>query len=201
MSGLALSVMTALLAAAPEEVAAGARGPAIRITLARGSDREQAARAQLQRLLETYDLAKYARAPEVVFEQGAVNHAFPVLTLNVWHADAPDDLLASYVHEQIHWHLRERDRDQRQAVAELRRLYPKAPVGLPDGAVTAYSTYGHLVTCLLEVDALRRLLGPERAAGVLGRKRHYLWIYRTVIEDEGRIAAVVRRYGLGIERQ
>ena len=75
-------------------------------------------------------------------------------------------------------------------------MYPGAPVGLPEGADTAVSTYGHLVDCYLEIQADRLLIGPERTGVVISNKGHYTWIYKTVLEDEPRIAAVVRRHHL-----
>jgi len=171
----------------------------VRITVARGTEREKATKATLEQVLPSYDLSKYTFTREVVIEEGALSHAFPVLTLNAGFGKASDDLLAAYVHEQIHWHLREHDSEQRRALGELSRMYPGAPVGLPDGAESAYSTWGHLVTCYLEIQAMRRLLGPERADAVIGRKRYYHWIYRTVLADETRIAGIVRSHRLGIE--
>jgi hypothetical protein len=173
-------------------------GQPVRIVVAKGSEREQATKAQLEQVFDSYDLTKYTFTREVVIEEGARNHAFPVLTLNARFADSGDALLASYIHEQIHWHVREHDIQQRRAVAELRRMYPGAPVGLPEGAEIAYSTYGHLVTCYLEVQGIRGLIGRERAAAVISRKTHYVWIYRTVLLDEERIGLVVRRHGLGV---
>jgi len=70
---------------------------------------------------------------------------------------------------------------------------------LPEGAETGFSTYGHLVTCYLEIRAVRELVGADRAAAVIRRKNHYTWIYRTVLSSEARVAAVVNRNGLGIE--
>ena len=173
-------------------------GQPVRVAVARGTAGEQATKQRLEQVLGSYDVTKYTFTREAVIEEGARNHAFPVLTLHAGFADS-DDLLASYIHEQIHWHLREHESRQRRAVAELRRLYPGAPVGLPEGAENAYSTYGHLVTCYLEVQAIRKLLDRERAAGVISRKRHYLWIYATVLSDEERISSLVRIHGLGIE--
>ena len=121
------------------------------------------------------------------------------MTLNARFADAPDDLLSSYVHEQLHWHLRDRATQQQAAVAELRRMYPNAPVGLPEGADTLFSTYGHLVDCYLEIQADRRLIGAERTAAVISRKGHYTWIYKTVLQDEPKIAAVVSHHQLDIK--
>jgi hypothetical protein len=70
-------------------------------------------------------------------------------------------------------------------------MYPGAPVGLPEGAENAYSTYGHLITCYLEILAARELLGVERASTAIAHKGNYTWIYATVLRDEKNIAAVV----------
>jgi hypothetical protein len=170
--------------------------PAIKIDLAHGTDAERQTKALLEQLLVSYDLSKYSFTRQVVIEERAVNHAFPVLTLNVRFAHSADELLSSYVHEQLHWHLRARGADQQQAIVELRRMYPGAPTGLPEGADTAVSTYGHLVDCYLEIQADRQLIGPERTSAVISDKGHYTWIYKTVLQDEPRIAAVVRRHHL-----
>lgn len=175
-----------------------AQVPAVTIDLARGTEREHATKRTLDQVLATYDLKKYTFTRRVVIEEGAVNHALPVLTLNVRFASSPDELLSSYIHEQLHWHLRDRSLEQRAAIAELRRLYPGAPVGVPRGAETAYSTYGHLVTCYLEILADRELLGPQRTQAVIQNKRHYVWVYATVLRDEMEIAKLVDRHRLRV---
>src|SRR5262245_209544 len=119
--------------------------PAVTIDLAHNTERERETKALLEQVLATYDLARYTLTRRVVIEERAINHAFPVLTLNVRFARSADELLSSYVHEQLHWHLRARGSAQQEAIAELRRMYPGAPVGLPEGADTLISTYGHLV--------------------------------------------------------
>ena len=80
----------------------------ITIDLARGTEREKQTKQTLDQVLATYDLKKYTFTRRVIIEGGAVNHAFPALTLNARFAAAPDELLTSYVHEQLHWHLRDR---------------------------------------------------------------------------------------------
>jgi hypothetical protein len=172
--------------------------PAIKIDLAHGTDREQQTKALLEQALGSYDLGKYTFTRHVVIEERAINHAFPVLTLNVRFARSADELLSSYVHEQLHWHLRDRGRDQQEAIAELRIIYPGAPVGAPEGAETAVSTYGHLIDCYLEIQADRQLIGPERTSAVIADKGHYTWIYKTILQDEPRIAEVARRHHLEI---
>ena len=170
----------------------------ITIQLAHGTVLEQETKARLEQVIASYDLARYTFTRKVVIEEGAINHAFPVLTLNVRFARSSDELLSSYVHEQLHWHLRDRGMEQRQAIAQLQLMYPGAPVGLPEGADSVYSTYGHLVDCYLEIVADRRLIGPERTAAVIANKGHYTWIYATILKDEPRIAAVVAAHHLGI---
>jgi hypothetical protein len=163
----------------------------IRIKAEHNTDRERRTKTELEKVLRDYDLSKYTFTGDVTVEERAMNHAFPGLTLNVRFADSEDELLSSYLHEQLHWYLREHDADQRRAVRELREMYPNAPVGLPEGAENAYSTYGHLVDCYLEIEADRQLIGPERTLAVIKDKGHYTWIYSTILRDEPRIAAVV----------
>ena len=172
--------------------------PAVTIDLAHNTDRERQTKALLEQVLASFDLTAHTFTRHVVIEERAINHAFPVLTLNVRFARSADELLSSYVHEQLHWHLRARGSQQQDAIAALRRMYPGAPVGLPEGADTLVSTYGHLVDCYLEIQADRQLIGPERTLAVVANKGHYTWIYKTVLEDEARIAAVVRSHHLDL---
>jgi hypothetical protein len=171
----------------------------ISIRTAHQGPREEQAAEQLKKLVSTYDLAKYTFTREVLIDRGVTNHAFPELTLNVRFAGEPDDLLSSYIHEQLHWYLREHDSQQKSAINELRQMYPNAPVGLPEGAESAYSTYGHLVDCYLEIEADRQLIGPERTITVVRNKGHYTWIYETIFRDEAKIAAVVDEHQLRIK--
>jgi len=173
--------------------------PSITIELAKNTPREQLAKQTLEQVLASYDLKKYTFTRKVIIEQGAVNHAFPTLTLNPRFAESPDQLLSTFVHEQLHWHLRNRDAQQRAAVGELRSLYPRVPVGLPAAAETEYSTYGHLVDCYLEIVADRELLGSERTDAVIRGKPWYTWIYKTVLADEKLIAGVVDRHQLRVQ--
>jgi len=171
----------------------------IRIELAHKTERELETKERLEQVIASYDLRKYTFTREVIIEERAINHAFPVLTLNARFANSSDELLSSYIHEQLHWHLREHNSQQQEAIAELRRMYPNAPVGMPEGAENAYSTYGHLVDCYLEILADRQLIGPERTQAVIKNKGHYTWIYKTVLQDEAKIAAVVASHHLGIK--
>jgi hypothetical protein len=179
-------------------IALGSDSPRMEIDLARGTPKELLAKQTLEQMLASHDLSKYTFTRKVVIEQGASNHAFPILTLNPYFASSPDELLSSYIHEQLHWHLRNRAAQQQAAITELRRLYPRVPVGLPASAENEYSTYGHLVDCYLEILADRELLGAERTAIVIQGKPWYTWIYTTVLTDEKQIAGVVDRNHLRV---
>jgi len=172
---------------------------AIKIDLAQGSERERQTKTRLEQVIASYDLRRYTFTREVMIEERAINHAFPVLTLNARFANSSDELLSSYLHEQLHWYLREHNSQQQQTIGELRRMYPNAPVGMPEGAETAYSTYGHLVDCYLEIQADRQLIGAERTQEVIKNKGHYTWIYKTVLQDEKKIAALVASHHLEIK--
>ena len=179
-------------------VASAFAADSVSIKLAHNSPREMQTEQTLRQILASYDLHKYIFTREVIIEERAMNHAFPVTTLNVRFADSPDELLSSFVHEQLHWYLREHDFQQEAAIAELREMYPTAPVGLPEGADTAYSTYGHLVDCYLEIQADRELIGPKRTDEVIRNKPWYTWIYKTILSQEGRISAVVDEHHLRV---
>ena len=69
--------------------------PTVTINLAQGTDRERQTKALLEQVLESYDLSQYTFTRQVVIEERAINHAFPVLTLNVRFAQSADELLSS----------------------------------------------------------------------------------------------------------
>jgi hypothetical protein len=193
--GAAISIILTLTVLSASSVFADA----VEIQTAHHSPREQQEKQELERLLKKYDVKKYTFTNTVVIEERAMNHAFPVLTLNVHFLGSDDELLSSFLHEQLHWYLRDHPMQMEQALTELRRFYPKVPVGLPEGADTMYSTYGHLVDCYLEIQADRTLIGDERTTRVIKNKPWYTWIYKTITEDEKRIDAVVKGNHLDIQ--
>jgi hypothetical protein len=153
----------------------------------------------LKQVLSEYDLSKYTFTRDVIIEDRAIAHAFPVLTLNTRFADSSDELLSSFIHEQLHWYLRDHPMQMQDALAQLRRFYPRVPVGGSEGAETVYSTYGHIIDCYLEIQADRQLMGEERTMAVIRDKGHYTWIYKTDLGDEARISAIVKNDHLEIK--
>jgi hypothetical protein len=86
-----------------------------------------------------------------------------------------------------------------EALALLRRFYPRVPVGGSEGAETVYSTYGHIIDCYLEIQADRQLIGEQRTMAVIRDKGHYTWIYKTDLDDEARISEIVKHEQLEIK--
>jgi hypothetical protein len=171
----------------------------IDVQLKNHSAHEQQVRLELEQILKKYDVSKYAFTRTVIIEERAMSHAFPTLTLNVHFLNSDDELLSSFLHEQLHWYLRDHPLQMQQAVKELRTFYPKVPVGLPEGADSEYSTYGHLVDCYLEIQADRQIIGPERTDQVIKNKPWYTWIYKTIARDEKTIATIVKGNHLEIQ--
>jgi hypothetical protein len=170
----------------------------IEIELKSGSQAELQTKAQLERLLKTYDLHRYTFTHKVLIDEQDLPHSHPVLTLHTRHLKSDDQLLSTYVHEQLHWYLDANEKQTEAAKDDLRKLYPKVPVGFPEGAQDEDSAYLHLIDCYLEMQADRSLLGRQRADAVMNfwAADHYRWVYRTVINDEKQIADIVRRHGL-----
>jgi len=176
-------------------------GAAISIELKNNSERERQTEAQLERLLAAYDLRKYTFTHAVIIDEQSIPHSHPVLTLHARHLKQDDELLSTYVHEQLHWYLDEHLDQTNAAEGDLRKIYPKVPVGYPDGANDEESTYLHLIDCCLEMKADRELLGPSRAAEVMDfwAGDHYRWVYKTIINDESTIRKVIEARHLNLK--
>ena len=129
---------------------------------------QQQTKAQLERLLKQYDTTKYTFTQTIVIDDSAIPHSDPVLTLHTRHLQQDDELLSTYVHEQLHWYLDSKKQQTNTAEKELRARYPNPPpMGGKEGARTVQSDYLHLIVCKLEWDADRQLLGDERAQAVM----------------------------------
>ncbi len=173
----------------------------IDIRLQHNDEAEQKTRMQLQRILGEYDLRKWTFTEKVLIDDRAIPHSHPVLTLHTRHLNSDDQLLSTYVHEQLHWWLDENIDRTRAAEDDLRKLYPKVPVGGSDGARDEESTYLHLIDCYLEMQADRILMGNDRASEVMKfwAGDHYKWIYKAVIQDETKIGQVVEKHQLEVK--
>jgi hypothetical protein len=170
------------------------------IGLAHDSSEERSTREQLGGLLKTYNLSDYLFTRQVKIDKDAIPHSHPILTLHTRHLGQDDLLLSTFTHEEIHWFLEARDADTQAAKLELRKLYPKVPIGFPEGASDEESTYLHLIVNYLEYQAMMKLVGDSRALAAMSfwTKDHYTWVYKTMLADESKIGQIVAQHNLKI---
>jgi hypothetical protein len=168
------------------------------IRTAHNSAPELATKAQLERLIAAHDLSQWTFTHEIVIDEKSIPHSHPVLTLHTRHLKQDDQLLSTYLHEQLHWFLTGHPAETKAAEQDLVKLYSNVPVGYPDGANDTESTYLHLLVCELEQQADRVVLGDQRTIEVMQfwAGDHYRWVYHTVIHDEAKIEDVLKRHHL-----
>ncbi len=146
------------------------------------------------------DLARFEYTRHVRIVPASTTHSHPILTLGTRFAESEDHLLATYLHEQMHWYLWRLGGVDHDPVApffdELVRRYPKAPTRLPDGARNYEQTYVHLVVCWLELNAASEFIGWDRAAALAETNYGYRWIYRTVVRDWEALGALFTKHGI-----
>ena len=168
------------------------------ISLIHGSKAEQQTKEQLQRLLTTYDLNKWIFTKSIIIDETAIPHSHPTLTLHTRHLKDDELLLSTFVHEELHWFVVERDKDSEAAMKELRVMFPKIPVGFPEGSNDERGNYIHLLVVYLEYRADRELLGELKARQVMDfwAMDHYTWIYKTVLGSTRDIGNIAFKYKL-----
>jgi hypothetical protein len=172
---------------------------AITIQLKNNDVQEQQTRDQLNRLMGMYTLDKWIFTNEVIIESGlhVVPHSHPVLTLSTRHLKDDDLLLATFIHEQLHW-LVNTHLAKEQAYAEIKSMYPQPQVKFPEGSGNEIGTYYHILICYLEYRALKQLLGELRAYAVLNfwKQDHYTWVYDVVLRDQQKLEELVRKHAI-----
>lgn len=171
----------------------------IDVDLATDDEASRATRDQLRRLLDRHDLTDWVWTDRVIIDRATVPQSHPVLTLHTRHLGEDDLLLATFLHEQLHWFLMTLPDERAFAVMdELRAMFPDVPIEPPDGCGDEESTYLHLVVNYLELIALRGTIGRSRADAVIEHwtTDHYRWVYRTVLDREADLRHLTERHGL-----
>lgn len=169
---------------------------ALTIICARARDDELATAEQLLRLLRRYDVRRWRFTSTIQIERGVIPHSHPVLTLSTRHLDDDGLLLATYLHEQLHWFVEGEAASVHEAITALRQRYPSPPIDFPEGARDVDSSYIHYLVCYLEWRALVETTGSEEAARILTfwRGDHYRGIYAAVQDDAQAIGEIVTRW-------
>lgn len=166
------------------------------IRLAHDTSRERAAKAQLVRLLNTYDVSPFTFTYSIQIDQEAGPHSHPVLTLNDYFINDDASALSTFIHEQFHWFELVLEPQIEAAIKDLQVMYPDMPPGGRGGGRNATETFRHLIVGSQEYHATASLFGRAEARRVIASKTWYRWIYREVLENEAAILAVLQKHGL-----
>lgn len=149
----------------------------------------------IKRLREQHNIRQFEYTDHLRVAPNEFPHSHPVLTLNT-RLFNPEEILCEYLHEQMHWY-EERigcARAESPLLAELKRRYPQAPIGFPEGANDEYSTYLHLLVNWLEIEAASQFISRERAEEIARQKHYYRWMYRTVLADWQSLEGLFREH-------
>jgi hypothetical protein len=156
--------------------------PIVEISVEAKTDdvREVRTRDELRDLIAINDLSGLQWTDQVLIENWVVPHSHPILTLNT--RTTGDDLLATYLHEQMHWWTGAHPGID-EAISATRETWPTVPDASAGGARDESSTREHLILCHLEHRAVAMLIGEDRANSVLQRQIMdvvYPWVYAQV---------------------
>lgn len=170
------------------------------VTSKRGTVAEEATAQLLREVLEQHDASPWQFTDRVVIDERAIPHSHPVLTLSTrFPFRSPDGVLASYLHEQIHWQLVAQRRQVRSARRDLKALFSTVPNRAGGGAKTRRSTYLHLLVNWLEVEALTALAGTDARDAFLDATVDgpvYGWVYRQVRDRGPELGQILTGHGL-----
>jgi hypothetical protein len=176
--------------------------PSLRIDIDLEQAEREAARVRqwLIALRQRHDLSRFEYTHHIRVVPASPTYSHPILTLGTRFTETEDKLLATYLHEQMHWYLYLLGGPDHDPIApffdELVRRYPDAPTQLPEGARNYDQTYAHLVINYLELCATGEIIGHARAAALAETQFGYRWIYRTVIRDWDKLGALLKEHGI-----
>ncbi|MEP6474031.1 MAG: hypothetical protein ABJC74_09935 [Gemmatimonadota bacterium] len=187
-----------LVLSAPAAAHSLADTTGITITLAHGTAAERETKSQLERLLHQYDLHRWFYTRAVVIDESAIPHSHPVLTLHTRHRKDDDLLLSTFLHEELHWYVAAHRAGADSAIVDLKGLFPRIPVGYPEGSSDDEGNYVHLIVVWLEQRTTAQAVGELRASQVIAfwASDHYTWIYRALQTRGGEIGRILRSHGL-----
>ena len=172
----------------------------MKATLAHGTEKELKAYQHLRELLSKHDVSQFVFTEHVRFKQYEIPHSHRVLTLSTNMVGKDNHALSTFLHEQLHWLTEDNKENVESAILALRKIYPEVPVGNRQGAKSEYSTYLHLVVCLLELEATASLIGKDEARATLGKKRYYQWIYQEILNNTDEITSILHQYSLTLKQ-
>lgn len=166
------------------------------IRLKNNTAREQAAAAQLRRMLDKYDVSDHIFTYSVMIDEYDAPHSHPILTINAVYLDDDNSAFSIFLHEQLHWLGMVLAPNIKAAIEDLKALYPTVPGPRRGGARDAFSTYAHLIVGIQEYDVMARLVGEAEAERVLRKKPNYRWVYGEVLKHKQAFRDIAARHQL-----
>ena len=171
----------------------------VRLDLTSAQRSAEQVRDMLLRLRKDFDLAPFEYCRRVRIAPTEIPYSHPEIILGTW-ANDELPLLASYLHEQMHWYAtwysHAHEDEWRDVFVNLRDRYRQVPARGPEGAPDEFSTYLHLVVNWLEVETTSRFFDRQRVIGHVRALPYYRWIYRTVTDDWQPLGALYAEHGL-----
>ncbi len=163
------------------------------------TDVEIKTKDKLESLLSKYDTSKWIFTNKILIKEGLRSHSHPVLTVATQHYQDDLLLLATFIHEQIHWFVKAKV-NGRKILDELKQKYPEVPVGFSiGGGHDEFSTYLHLIVCYFEYKALEKLVSTKVAEETLKRRDVYSWVYKTIFDNKEYFKELFKKHNYSID--
>ncbi len=154
-----------------------------KIVIGTASDhpRELRTATELRALLVTHDVSGLQWTSRVTIDHHAVAHSHPVLVLDT--RCQGDPLLATYVHQQLHWWIATHP-GLRNAIADTQQTWATVPTANGGGADSQGQTRVELIVCHLERRAMHHIIGDTRSRLLLrdqiGTGKVHPWVYAQI---------------------
>lgn len=163
-----------------------------------GPNRKTALTKQnLYQVIQVYDLAKFLYTHRVKIEENVPTRSHPILTINTDYAEAPNKIMAQWLHQQFHWWANSRPKQVWAAIDELKKLYPNPPIQSQEEKKQYYL---HFIINYLEFRAMGMAIGYNRAHKLIlemvKENDHYGVVYKEIFKKPTAVRNILRKHQL-----
>jgi len=180
---------------------ATAQKDSVRVQMVHGNLREAIANRQVVRLVGDYTLYNWLFTRDIVINENAKPHSHPILTLNASYIQEDKKQLAILLHQEFRWYLDQNQRNVGTAVKELMKRPDQLITDITKSMPNDSLSWLHLLTCTLEITALRQTLGEVSTDSLLdwrGETSPLAPFYKASLEHEDAIWRQLYRFRLGL---
>jgi hypothetical protein len=193
----AIIILTILFLSSCSSMRPEEKKPKLEVTEVNPNKWTAITKQNLLHLTQIYDLEPFFFTRKVNIQSRVIPRSHPVLTLNTRNAENPKKILATFLHEELHWWLGIKKENLNAAIKDLKKIFPKVPSENKRGT---YSTYLHLVVNYLELRALEHYLGTKEARLILRsamlKDKIYPWGYSKVLNNTKILKRVIEKHQL-----